>query len=89
MGYEGRLIGEKAEIECASRLVWHSRQKIANRKWAKTDAMISAFAHYWVIIKRGWMGLIELSSFQNVEFVPVLERTQTTGNIKNRHEIVI
>ena len=31
MGYEGRLIGEKAEIECASRHVWHSRQKITKQ----------------------------------------------------------
>ena len=83
------MIGGKVKIELVARFIGAPDRRLQNRKWAKTDAMTSAFAQYWVIVKRGRTGLMNLSFFQNVEFMPVLERTQPTGNIKNRHEIVI
>ena len=83
------MAGEKTKIELATSLSGAPDRRLQNRKWAKTDVMTSAFAHYRDVARRGRTGLMNLSFFQNVEFMPVLERTQPTGNIKNRHEIVI
>ena len=43
----------------------------------------------WGIVKERCGGVLKLSFFQNMEFALVLEKTQSTGNIKNRHAIVI
>jgi len=40
------MIGEKVKIELAARLIGAPDRRLQNRKWAKTDAMTSAFAHY-------------------------------------------
>ena len=46
MGYKGKNDREKGEIELAARLVGSPDRRLQNRKWAKTDAMTSACAHY-------------------------------------------
>lgn len=45
-GTRGIMIGEKVKIELAARLIGAPDRRLQNRKWAKTDAMTSAFAHY-------------------------------------------
>ena len=40
------------------------------------------------IVKERCGGVLKLSFFQNVDITSVLEKTQPTENIKNRHEIV-
>ena len=39
------MIGEKVKIELAARLIGAPDRRLQNRKWAKTDAITSAFAH--------------------------------------------
>ena len=51
--------------------------------------MTLAFAHNRDIIKRIRTELMKLSFFQNVDLLPVLEKTQPTGHIKKEHEIII
>jgi len=45
MGYKGKNDKEKVRMELAARLIGAPDRRLQNRKWAKTDAMTSAFAH--------------------------------------------
>ena len=46
MGYKGNNDRGKGKNRTCGKAYWCSRQKITKQKWAKTDAMTSAFAHY-------------------------------------------
>ena len=76
MGYEGRLIGEKAEIECAPRLVWHSRQKITKQIMGENQCTDISFRPLSGYCQKRKDELMKLSFFQTMEFVSVVEKTQ-------------
>jgi hypothetical protein len=45
MGYKGKNDREKVRIELVARFIGAPDRRLQNRKWAKTDAITSAFAH--------------------------------------------
>ena len=64
MGYKRKDDREKVRIELAARFIGAPDRRLQNRKWAKTDAMTSVFAHYRGNCQRKmWRGI-------KIEFFP-------------------
>ena len=56
MGCKGKNDRGKDKNRVCAKLVWVNDGRLQNRKWAKTDVMTSAFAHYQGVVKRKWIG---------------------------------